>query len=158
MEQKLKIDKIRDGTVIDHIPAGKALIVLKILGISGKESNIITVAMNVKSKKFGKKDIIKIENRELTMEEVNKIALIAPSATINIIRNFNVVEKRKVKVPKTIYNLIKCPNPRCISNKENEPITPIFHLKSESPLTLICNYCGEIIPSDWIVKSLTRGL
>ena len=91
-EITLRVSKIKDGTVIDHITSGHALDVVKILGITGKSGNIVTIAMNVPSKRMGKKDIVKIEGRELKAEEVDKIALIAPNATINIIRDYKVVE------------------------------------------------------------------
>ncbi|MEM2547195.1 MAG: aspartate carbamoyltransferase regulatory subunit, partial [Candidatus Bathyarchaeia archaeon] len=107
-ETMLYVSKIKDGTVIDHITGGHALDVIKILGITGKEKRIITIAINVPSKRFKVKDIVKIEGRELKPEEVHKIALLAPHATINIIRNYNVVEKQRVKLPDVIEGIIKC--------------------------------------------------
>ena len=140
---KLIVSKIKNGTVIDHITAGLALSVLKILGISGREGFVVSVAMNVKSKKLGKKDIVKIENIELNEEQVNKIALISPHATINIIKDYKVILKRRVKVPTIIRGILRCINPNCITNKSNEPITPVFYLKSRSPLRIACKYCGS---------------
>ncbi|MEM2428402.1 MAG: aspartate carbamoyltransferase regulatory subunit, partial [Candidatus Bathyarchaeia archaeon] len=110
VEKELRVSKIEDGTVIDHITAGYALAVLRIIGLTGKEGNIISILMNVPSQKLGRKDIVKVENRELREDEVHKIALIAPNATINIIRNYEVVEKNKVKLPKIIKGVIKCAN------------------------------------------------
>jgi len=110
-ESELRVQKIKDGTVIDHITQGNALNVLRILGITGKEGNIVSIVMNVPSRKLGKKDIVKIEGRELNPREVNMIALIAPKATINIIRDYQVIEKRKVKLPKVIKGIVKCINP-----------------------------------------------
>ena len=98
-KKELKIPLIKDGTVIDHITAGNAVKVLHILGIPKSSSSVVSVAMNVKSK-FGKKDIVKIENRELDPKEVDKIALIAPKATINFIRDYEVVKKHRVKLPR----------------------------------------------------------
>ena len=92
-EMELRVSKIKDGTVIDHIRGGYALDVIKILGITGKEKRVITIAINVPSKRFGVKDIVKIEGRALNSQEVNRIALVAPHASINIIRNYKVVEK-----------------------------------------------------------------
>ena len=137
--KELKVQPIKDGTVIDHITPGNALKVLKILGIEGKEGSIISIAMNVVGKR-GKKDIVKIENRELKAKEVDKIALIAPNATINIIRNYEVVEKHRVVIPEEIIGIVKCPNPNCISNS-NEPIESKFVVISRNPLRIKCYYC-----------------
>ncbi|MEM1767462.1 MAG: aspartate carbamoyltransferase regulatory subunit [Candidatus Bathyarchaeia archaeon] len=101
-ETMLYVSKIRNGTVIDHITGGHALDVIKILGITGRENRIITIAMNVPSKRYGVKDIVKIEGRELNPQEVHKIALLAPHSTIKIIRDYNVVEKIIVKLPSVI--------------------------------------------------------
>ncbi|MEM4752992.1 MAG: aspartate carbamoyltransferase regulatory subunit, partial [Sulfolobales archaeon] len=99
---ELIVSKIREGTVIDHIPSGRALDVLNVLRISGKEGYRIAIVMNVESSKLNRKDIVKIEGRYLSKDETDIIALIAPTATINIIKNFEVVEKRKVSPPRVI--------------------------------------------------------
>lgn len=143
-EQMLHVSKIKDGTVIDHITGGHALDVVKILGITGREKRVITIAINVPSKRFKIKDIVKIEGRELKPQEVHKIALLAPHATINIIRDYKVVEKQRVRLPRVIENIIKCANPACISNT-NEPVQAKFYVDSEEPLLLRCHYCGYII-------------
>ncbi|MEM2915360.1 MAG: aspartate carbamoyltransferase regulatory subunit [Candidatus Bathyarchaeia archaeon] len=143
-EQMLHVSKIKDGTVIDHITGGHALDVVKILGITGREKRVITIAINVPSKRFKIKDIVKIEGRELKPQEVHKIALLAPHATINIIRDYKVVEKQRVRLPRVIENIIKCANPACISNS-NEPVQAKFYVDSEEPLLLRCHYCGYII-------------
>lgn len=150
-ETMLYVSKIKDGTVIDHITGGHALDVIKILGITGKESRIITIAMNVPSKRFKIKDIVKIEGRELNPKEVHKIALLAPHATINIIRNYKVVEKQRVKLPSVIEGIVKCANPACVSNS-NEPVQSKFYVKSEEPLILKCHYCGYIMEKNDILK------
>lgn len=152
----LVVPKILEGTVIDHIPAGKALEILRVLRISGREGWRIAVLMNVESKKLGRKDIIKIEKRKLSTDEVNVIALIAPTATINIIENFVVVEKFKVSVPEVIENIIKCPNPSCVSNKDREPVRPRFKTLSKEPLVLQCDYCGTLITRDDVVRLIRR--
>jgi aspartate carbamoyltransferase regulatory subunit len=152
----LIVPKILEGTVIDHIPAGKALEILKVLGISGQEGLRIAVLMNVESKKLGKKDIIKIEKKKLTVDEVNVIALIAPTATINIIENFIVVEKFKARVPDVVENIIKCPNPTCITNKDREPLKSRFRTISREPLLLQCDYCGVIVTRDDIPRLIRR--
>lgn len=144
--KELRIQKIKNGTVIDHITPGCALKVLRILGIpeKGKQS-IISVAMNVIGKR-GRKDIVKVEERELRQKEVDKIALIAPRATINIIRDYEVVAKHKVEIPEEIVGIVKCPNPNCISNS-SEPIEPRFIVLSRDPLRIKCFYC-EREPED----------
>jgi aspartate carbamoyltransferase regulatory subunit len=143
-ETRLYVSKIRDGTVIDHITGGHALDVAKILGITGREKRVITIAINVPSKRFKTKDIVKVEGRELNPKEVHKIALLAPHATINIIREYKVVEKQRVQLPKVIEDIIKCANPACISNS-NEPVQSKFYVDGEEPLLLKCHYCGYII-------------
>lgn len=151
VEEELRIRKIKEGTVIDHISAGHALSVLRILGMTGKDNNVVSVAMNVPSHRLGKKDIVKVENRELSAEEVDKIALIAPKATINIIRNYLVVEKQQAKLPKVIRGIIKCDNVMCISNSK-EPIHPTFFMEREDPLRVRCYYCNRIMDKDDILR------
>ncbi len=143
-ETKLHVSKIKDGTVIDHITGGHALDVAKILGITGREKGTVTIAINVPSERFKTKDIVKIAGQELNPQEVHKIALLAPRATINIIRDYKVVKKQEVKLPKTIENIIKCANPACISNS-NEPVRAKFYVDNEEPLLLKCHYCGYIV-------------
>ena len=140
----LLISPIQNGTVIDHISGGEALNVLKIIGITGATTESISVATNVKSSKIGKKDIVKIENRELRKEEVDRIALIAPHATISIIRNFDVYEKKGVEIPAFLIGVVRCPNPGCISNT-NEPIPSKFEVL---PKGLHCLYCEWMITKD----------
>jgi len=120
-EKDLRVSKIKDGTVIDHISAGYALDVIKILGITGHECRIITIAINIPSKDLKVKDIVKIEDRALTSQEVNRIALVAPHASINIIHDYMVVKKVEVKLPKIIEGIVKCINPVCVSNS-GEPV------------------------------------
>lgn len=141
-EVELRVKPIKNGTVIDHIAGGQALNVLKILGISGTTDATVSVVMNVDSKKLGKKDIVKVEDRELKEEEVNKIALIAPAATINIIRDYNVVEKRTVDLPDEIVGVVRCQNPSCISNS-SEPIKSRMLVKAKNPVLLRCIYCEQ---------------
>lgn len=145
------MEKIREGTVIDHITGGTALAVLRILKITGHEKFIVSVLMNVPSKKLGKKDIVKIEGREISPKEVAEIALVAPKATINIIRNFNVVKKEKVKLPKVVKGIVKCTNPSCITNSP-EPVEPVFYVESEDPIVLRCYYCSTLLDKSAIVK------
>jgi len=143
--KSLKIPLIKNGTVIDHITTGNAIKVLKILDIPQKHSSIVSVALNVTGR-MGKKDILKIENRELARDEVDKIALIAPKATINIIRNYKVAEKHKVVLPDDLRGIAKCPNPTCISNF-NEPVESRFIILDKEIPRIKCYYC-EREPDD----------
>lgn len=145
MKKELKVPRIKDGTVIDHITAGNAVKVLHILGIPRTSSSVVSVAMNVKSK-YGKKDIVKVENRELDPKEVDKIALIAPKATINIIRDYEVAKKHKVKLPSEIIGIVSCSNPTCVSNAK-EPVESRFKIISRDPPKIKCYYC-EREPED----------
>lgn len=151
MEDRLIVRKIKEGTVIDHIPAGKALDVLRILGITGKENITVALVINVESGKLGRKDIVKIEKRFLKPEEVDKIALVAPTATINIIKDYQVVEKRPVQIPDEIVGLLRCTNPLCISNT-HEPITPRLKVVARKPLKLRCVYCDEVFGEESIAQ------
>ncbi|KYK28490.1 aspartate carbamoyltransferase regulatory subunit [Thermoplasmatales archaeon SG8-52-1] len=145
MKKELKIPLIKDGTVIDHITAGNAVKVLHILGIPRSSSSIVSVAMNVKSK-LGKKDIVKVENRELDPHEVDKIALIAPKATINFIRDYEVAKKHIVKLPDEIIGIVSCSNPTCVSNAR-EPVKSRFKVINKDPPKIKCYYC-EREPED----------
>lgn len=138
--KQLKVQPIKNGTVIDHIAAGTALKVLAILGISKMPTETVSVLMNVLSKKYSKKDMVKIENRELNPKEVDKIGLIAPEATINIVKNYRVIVKHKVKLPEVVIGIVRCANPNCISNLK-EPVKSKFAVISTSPLKLRCYYC-----------------
>jgi aspartate carbamoyltransferase regulatory subunit len=140
----LLVRRIKNGTVIDHIDGGEALNVVKILGITGTTQEALSIATNVQSRDMGRKDIVKLTNRELSKEEVNRIALISPRATINIIRNFKVFEKKGVEIPALIEGIVRCPNPGCISNT-NEPIRSRFEVL---PKGLHCCYCDWVITKD----------
>jgi aspartate carbamoyltransferase regulatory subunit len=121
------------------------------LGITGRTGGVVTVAMNIPSKKLGAKDMVKVEGRELKTEEVDKIALLAPHATINIIRNYKAVEKQRVKLPSVIQGIVKCANPACVSNSD-EPIQPKFYVERQEPLRLKCHYCGYIMEKQDVLK------
>ncbi|DAC73279.1 MAG TPA: aspartate carbamoyltransferase regulatory subunit [Thermoplasmata archaeon] len=143
--KELKVTPIKDGTVIDHITPGHALKVLHVLKVPESTFSVVSILMNVNGKK-GKKDIVKIENRELDPKELDKIALIAPKATINIIRDYEVVKKHKVELPKEVIGLTKCSNPTCISNAR-EPVESRFQVINRDPLRIRCYYC-EREPED----------
>lgn len=140
-DRELRVSKIRNGTVIDHVSGGQALNVLSILGIDGSEGLGVSVVMNVPSDRLGRKDVVKVEDRELSQSEVDVISLIAPEATINIIREFDVIEKNRVDRPETVVGLLSCPNRNCITNG-NEPVETKFAVVEEG---VRCAYCGTII-------------
>jgi aspartate carbamoyltransferase regulatory subunit len=152
-DKELRVSKIKNGTVIDHINGGYALDVVKILGITGREKLVMTIAVNVPSKRVGVKDIVKIEGRALSSREVNRIALVAPHATINIIRDYAVERKLEVKLPRLIEGIIKCVNPGCISNS-NEPAETKFYVQGEEPLLLKCHYCGYVLEKADVLRQL----
>ncbi|MCL2149092.1 MAG: aspartate carbamoyltransferase regulatory subunit [Methanomassiliicoccaceae archaeon] len=141
-----KIPPIRNGTVIDHIASGQALNVLKILGVNEHNiDSIISIGMHVPSSKTdGWKDVIKVEDRELDQVTVGKIALIAPDATISIIRDYYVANKFKVRLDDHIVGLARCSNPNCITNR-GEPVVPEFAVEERNPPKLICVYCDRML-------------
>ncbi len=143
---QLIVRRIRNGTVIDHIEAGKALFVLRVLNITGLEGEVITVALNVPSSKHTKKDIIKVENKYLREEETNKLALIAPRATINIVKDFKLVEKRKILLPNAINGIFRCPNLRCVTNGEN--VMSVIEIVDKDKVLLRCKYCSQTLTTN----------
>jgi aspartate carbamoyltransferase regulatory subunit len=140
-EKTYKVYAISDGTVIDHIPATKALKVIDILGLENE--GILTIGVGFSSQKMGRKDIIKIERKYLKKEETDKISLIAPQATINIIKDGQLKEKRKIELPKEYYDIVKCLNPNCITAKAE--VKTRFKIVQSSPLILRCHYCERIV-------------
>ena len=155
-ESKIRIVKITEGTVIDHISTGHALDVLRILGITGKEGNIVTIAMNISSFRIETKDIVKLEDRFLKDHEVDKIALVAPDATINTIRDSKIEKKTRVQLPEVITAVIVCPNTRCVSNKEREPIVVKYDVVNRTPVKLKCQYCWTLIDEDAIIAQFIK--
>lgn len=144
MEEDLKVSRIKNGTVIDHITAGMAPAVLKILGIERGCPDTVIVAMNVRSNRLGLKDMVKVENRALEAETVKKIAIVAPQATVNIIRDMKVAEKIQVELPQELIGIIRCPNRNCITNS-SERVVPHFTVESRDPLTMRCHYCESLV-------------
>lgn len=145
MEQsELMVRRIKEGTVIDHIDEGKGLQVLDALRIDGKDGSLITIALNVPSGKSKKKDIIKVENKFLKDDDTNKIAVIAPKATINIIKNYKLIEKRRVSLPNEIDRIFRCSNPDCITNSA-EHIESVMDLIDKETMILKCRYCARIL-------------
>jgi aspartate carbamoyltransferase regulatory subunit len=145
---KLKVSAINNGTVIDHIPSENLFKVISILGLQKVKSQI-TFGANFESEKLGSKAIIKLSDVFFEDDEINKISLIARNAKLNIIRDYEVVEKRVVVVPDEIIGIVKCFNPKCITN--NEEITTHFNVISKDPLDLKCKYCEKITHEDQMV-------
>lgn len=148
MEKKLKVAALCNGTVIDHIPSDKLFKVVSILNLNTC-INQITLANNLESAKIVSKGLVKISDRVLEVDETNKIALIAPNAKINIIRNYLVVEKRTLKLPKEIREIVQCVNPVCITN--NQPVTTYFHVQShDNEVMLKCHYCEREVKREMV--------
>ena len=143
-ESELLVRRIKEGTVIDHIDEGKGLQVLSALQIDGHDGSLITIALNVPSGKFKKKDIIKVENRFLADDDTNKLAVIAPKATINIIKNYKLIEKRRVALPNEIDRIFRCSNPDCITNSP-EHIESVMDVIDKEGRVLKCRYCGRVL-------------
>jgi aspartate carbamoyltransferase regulatory subunit len=145
MEQsELMVRRIKEGTVIDHIDEGKGLQVLNALRIDGKDGSLITIALNVPSGKFKKKDIIKVENKFLKDDDTNKLAIIVPNATINIIKNYKLVEKRRVALPNEVDRIFRCSNPECVTNS-TEHIESIMDVIDKEGRVLRCRYCSRVL-------------
>jgi len=144
-DRELRVSKIRSGTVIDHVEAGQALNVLAILGIDGAGGEVVSVGMNVPSATLGSKDVVKVEDRELSQEEVDVLSLIAPEATINIVREFDVVEKARVERPDRVTGILSCPTLDCITNAD-EPVEPAFAVEDDA---VRCEYCDTIIREEF---------
>jgi aspartate carbamoyltransferase regulatory subunit len=143
--KELKVSAIENGTVIDHIPSENLFKVITILGLD-KISTQITFGANLDSKKLGHKAIIKVSEVFLEDFEINKISLVAPHARLSIIKNYEVVEKRDVMVPDTIVGIVKCFNPKCITN--NEAVTTRFNVLNKKEVALRCHYCEKITTQD----------
>ena len=141
-KRELNISAIDEGTVIDHIPADSTFKVVEILDLQNQKG-IVSIATNLHSKRIGKKGIVKVGGKNLTQDEVNKMAIVAPDATVNIIKNYEVKEKIKVKTPDVIDNVVKCSNPVCITN--NEQVPSKFYVAKKEPLKIKCHYCERIM-------------
>ncbi len=136
----MQVTALCNGTVIDHIPADKLFAVVNLLNIPEMESNV-TIGYNLNSKKLGKKGLIKVADKFFTDDEVNRISLVAPNVVLNIIHDYKVVEKREVRMPDNLCNIVKCSNPNCITN--NEPMPTLFHIVNRNEGTLKCHYCEK---------------
>jgi len=144
-KKELAVAALRNGTVIDHIPSDVLFKAVRILDIESL-GTAVTIGNNLESGKLGKKGIIKVADVEFDQATLDRIALIAPTAVVNIIRDYNVVEKHPVTLPDTITGIVRCANPKCITN--NEPMTTRFHVVSREPVTIRCHYCNHTVSGD----------
>lgn len=146
--KELQVAALCNGTAIDHIPSDQVFKVVKLLNLDMLK-NPITIGNNLESKKMGSKGIIKIADKFFEQDEINKIALIAPNVILNIIKDYLVIEKKRVSLPQSIVGIVKCNNPKCITN--NEPMSTRFEVIDSYNATLHCHYCGIKIQQDEII-------
>ena len=147
--KELVVSALENGTVLDHIPAENVYKALDILNLKGIE-NQITIGINLASKVHGKKGIIKIADKFFEDDELNKLALIAPKATVNVIKDFKVVEKKTLVMPKEVVGIAKCRNPKCVTN--HQPITTRFTtVKKNNEIQLLCHFCEKITTTKYII-------
>ena len=139
-KKELQVAALENGTVIDHIPSEKLFTVVSLLGLEHMSNNI-TSGFNLQSKKLGKKGIIKIADKFFTDDEINRIAVVAPNVKLNIIRNYEVVEKRELTLPDELIGIVKCANPQCITNNESMPTR--FHVIDKDKCIIRCHYCEK---------------
>lgn len=155
-EKVLKINKISDGIVIDHINPGASLEVLSVLKISGRDKLTVSVLMNVPSKKDGTKDIVKVENRKLAKKELDLISIVSPNATINVIEKFQIKDKFSVKIPKEINGIITCNNQNCVTNSK-EPVESKFRVEADKGKEKFrCHYCERTMDLRAVRESLMK--
>ena len=148
----MEVRRVRDGVVVDHLPVGTALEVLRLLKLG--EGARVVVLMNVESSKLGRKDVVKVEGRRLSSDELVAISLLAPGATVNTVEDYRVVSKVKATPPEEVRGILRCPNPTCITNQEREPVTTVFRRKSEEPLSYYCTYCGTTLSGSELARSI----
>ena len=144
-KKELVVSAIENGTVIDHIPSGMLFKVVQILNLASLP-NQMTLGCNLDSQRLGSKGIIKIANKFFEPHEINLVTLVAPHAKINVIRDYQVVKKIDLSMPETISGLVKCVNPKCITN--HEAVTTRFDVVGTEPTSLRCHYCGKITDQD----------
>ena len=150
MKKELVVRALENGTVIDHIPADKLFQIVNILHLDTLTDQI-TIGNNLSSSKLGKKGVIKISGKYIDPHELNKIALVAPSARINIIKDYQVVEKNECVIPDEVHDVLQCVNPMCITNKQH--VTTHFHVVNKENITVKCHYCERYIKKeDFILK------
>jgi len=143
MTEMRRVTAIRNGTVVDHIPAGHALQIIQMLQIDMTRATPVSLVMNVPSDKLGRKDVLKVEDRELNQEQLDRLALIAPAASIAIIRNHAVAEKLKVELADDLVNIASCSFSNCITKNAREPLPQRLRVINQDPLEVRCYYCGR---------------
>ena len=139
--EELMVAAIENGTVIDHIPSSKLFEVVSLLHLEAIRGSSIMVGYNLKSKKMGHKSIIKVSDKYFSDAELNQLSVVAPNVTLCIIRDYEVVEKKKVALPEEIRGIVRCANPKCITN--NEPMTTLFHVTDRERGIIRCHYCEK---------------
>lgn len=153
MSKTLSVSAIKNGTVIDHIPQGQAFRIMRLLQILDHKNNKVTLGLNLPSKQLKFKDLIKVENRVLTSDEANEVVIFAPKVTISIIKDFEILEKIKTHLPKSLSNVFVCPNLNCITHYE--PADRLFYIQEQSNrIKLICHYCEKIFDRDRVKVNL----
>jgi len=145
--QKKQVAKLRHGTVIDHLDPGMALKALEMIGVPKHGAALIGV--NLASAKAGRKDILKLENIQLSDEQIDNLAVLGPSATVCYIREYEIVKKVRVKLPEVLEGILRCPNPNCITNHDR--LTTSFDVERTSPTQVRCTFCERLISEDDIV-------
>ena len=145
--QEMPVAALQNGTVIDHIPSNKLFQVVSLLHLETMKTPV-TIGFNLKSEKMGKKSIIKVADKFFTDEEVNQLSVITPNVTLCIIKDYEVVEKKEVKMPEELNGIVKCANPKCITN--NEPMQTRFHVLDKARRAIQCHYCNCEITLDQV--------
>ena len=140
-KKELAVAALQNGTVIDHIPTASLFKVVNLLGLANLNDVSVTIGNNLDSPRLGKKGIIKVADLVFPEATLNRIAVIAPNAVVNIIRDYEVVEKKTVETPDELRGIVKCNNPKCITN--NEPMSTVFHVVDKARGVLRCHYCDK---------------
>ena len=141
-KKELAVAALRNGTVIDHIPSDALFRAVRILGIESLDKSV-TIGNNLASRRFGRKGIIKVADVEFAEDVLNRIAIIAPTAMVNVIRDYEVVEKRPVALPDVLVGIVRCGNPKCVTN--HEPMATRFNVVDRENVTLRCHYCNHTL-------------
>ena len=139
-KEEMLVARLKDGTVIDHVPANKIFEVINLLNIQQMDTPVL-IGYNLHSHKMGTKAILKVENKFFTDEEISRLAVVAQNVVLNIIRNYEVVEKKEVCTPDDLKGIVLCNNPKCITN--NEPMETLFHVVDKEEGTIVCHYCEK---------------
>lgn len=151
-DNKMQVEAICNGYVIDHIPAGQGVKILKLFNLTDTHQRV-TVGFNLPAKNGNAKDLIKVENTEITKEQANQLALLAPNATVNIIQDFKVTDKHKLSLPHEIENVFPCPNSNCITH--GEPVNSLFTIKTiKQNIALKCKYCEKTFTKELVTTQV----